>query len=397
MLNIMEKRIIPLLIVAALLAALTACTGGRIPGNSDGNKPIVNDDGNQTGVADAATKPTEKSVKITETAAKAAQTELYECADFSITIPKGWKVTAGGVNIYHSIRVYDPNEPVNQMFIQLKAEPFLHCEEGKAGWQYNCYTMGNAMLAFLADAPVMKNPSTEGFFQIQPQCIDNISRDLSYAGYTFPRFENFTVTERFASTSGMKGYALGDELLRATFTDNGKEGEGLFSASVVDFGATPVSTGRMNGYLLETVDGGYYMVYNIMAVTAVKDTFIEWESLLTKSYNYNLYIKVNSKGWEEGWDFGPNTKLKINGKEVSFTYIYDDPDDIYTFGVTTGITMTPTAAGASGQTEGDKTDTTSPQTGDNSNLALWLTVLFVSCGGVIGGTIYGRKKKHSAK
>ena len=97
-----------------------------------------------------------------------------------------------------------------------------------------------------------------------------------------PRFENFTVTERFASTSGMKGYALGDELLRATFTDNGKEGEGLFSASVVDFGATPVSTGRMNGYLLETVDGGYYMVYNIMAVTAVKDTFIEWESLLTK-------------------------------------------------------------------------------------------------------------------
>ena len=68
----MEKRIIPLLIAAALLAALTACAGGRIPGNSDGNKPIVNDDGNQTGVADAATKPTEKSVKITETAAKAA-------------------------------------------------------------------------------------------------------------------------------------------------------------------------------------------------------------------------------------------------------------------------------------------------------------------------------------
>ena len=59
--------------------------------------------------------------------------------------------------------------------------------------------------------------------------------------------------------------------------------------------------------------------------------------------------------------------------------------------------MTPTAAGASEQTEGDKTDTTSPQTGDNSNLALWLTVLFVSCGGVIGGTICGRKKKHSAK
>ena len=68
MLNIMGKRIIPLLIAAALLAALTACAGGGIPGNSDGNKPIVNDEGNQTGVADAATKPTEKTVKITNSA-----------------------------------------------------------------------------------------------------------------------------------------------------------------------------------------------------------------------------------------------------------------------------------------------------------------------------------------
>ena len=269
-----KVKFLSMIISVVMVLSLTAC-GGKVTENGDGNNTTINDDGTKT-------IQTEKGVKITETAAKAAQTELYECNDFSITIPKGWKVTAGGINIYHSIRVYDPNEPVNQMFIQLKAEPLLHCEEGKAGWQYNCYTMGNSMLAFLADAPVMKNPSTEGFYQIQPQCIDNISRDLSYAGYTFPRFENFTVTERFASTSGMKAYAIGDELLRATFTDNGKEGEGLFSASVVDFGATPVSTGRMNGYLLETVDGGYYMVYNIMAVTAVKDTFIEWESLLTK-------------------------------------------------------------------------------------------------------------------
>lgn len=117
--------------------------------------------------------------------------------------------------------------------------------------------------------------------------------------------------------------------------------------------------------------------------------------MIGKTYNYNLYIKISSKHADEGWYFGPNTKLKINGKEVSFTNV--DPNAIDVFLVTTGITMTPTAAGASEQTEGDKTDTTSPQTGDNSNLALWLTVLFVSCGGVIGGTICGRKKKHSAK
>ena len=37
----------------------------------------------------------------------------------------------------------------------------------------------------------------------------------------------------------------------------------------------------MNGYMLQQADGGYYMAYNVMAVTAAKDTFIEWESVLT--------------------------------------------------------------------------------------------------------------------
>ena len=68
--------------VAALML-LTACTGNTETG---GNK-------------------TEKGIKITKTAAMTVQTEKYESTDFSITIPKGWKVETGGVNIYHSIRV----------------------------------------------------------------------------------------------------------------------------------------------------------------------------------------------------------------------------------------------------------------------------------------------------
>ena len=38
-------------------------------------------------------------------------------------------------------------------------------------------------------------------------------------------------------------------------------------------------------------------------------------------------------------------------------------------------------------------DTTSPQTGDNSNLALWLAVLFISGAGVLGTTVYSKRKK----
>lgn len=38
------------------------------------------------------------------------------------------------------------------------------------------------------------------------------------------------------------------------------------------------------------------------------------------------------------------------------------------------------------------TDVTSPQTGDNSNLALWFAILFISCGGVIGVTVYSKRR-----
>ena len=38
-------------------------------------------------------------------------------------------------------------------------------------------------------------------------------------------------------------------------------------------------------------------------------------------------------------------------------------------------------------------DTKSPQTGDNSHMALWFALLFVSGAGVIGTTVYGKKKR----
>ena len=188
-----------------------------------------------------------------------------------------------------------------------------------------------------------------------------------------------------------------------------------------------------------------------------------------KSYNYTLYIKTNSKGAEEGWYFGQNTKLKINEKEVSFTR--DVSDSEYHFSGATGITMTPTADGHTHSygkawiydsanhwhecSCGDKSDTaahtfkwvtdkeatatekgskheectvcgykkaaveipvtgsatqptdstkpvenkpgntTSPKTGDTSNMLLWFALLFVSGGAAIATTVVSRKKKYN--
>ena len=271
-----RKRTAALVAAGAMMLLLAAC----------GDRPAANDGSNvtsavQTEPLQIETQPREE-FRITQTAAKSAQTERYESADFSITIPEGWNVTTGGTNIYHSIRITDPNEPLNQMFILLKADILLHSQAGKDAWQRS-YQNGNAQAAILARAPVLDNPSTEGFFQIFPQYASFVTDvEPSYSGYTFPQFNDFTVTDRFTSTSSLAASALGDELLRATFTDNGKEGEGMFSASVVDFGSYMISDGSVVDYQLQTADGGYYMAYNIVAITAAKDTFIEWESVLTE-------------------------------------------------------------------------------------------------------------------
>ena len=48
---------------------------------------------------------------------------------------------------------------------------------------------------------------------------------------------------------------------------------------------------------------------------------------------------------------------------------------------------------ATNSTQSENNDTKSPQTGDNSHMALWIALLFVSGAGVIGTTVYGKKKR----
>ena len=72
---------------------------------------------------------------------------------------------------------------------------------------------------------------------------------------------------------------------------------------------------------------------------------------------------------------------------------------------TTEFIITAAQTGGDSQTGGDDTTTqdpdkndgatSSPQTGDNSNMMLWITLLFVSGTGLFGATAYNRKKKYN--
>ena len=305
-----KKSVLSLLLAAALALSLAGCAGQGQPG---GKEPVVNSDGTIT--------KEENDVKITETAARSIETELYETADFSLQIPKGWTVTSGGTAMYHSIRVQDPSQPLNQMFVLLKAEGLLHSQEGKDAYAYNV-TMGNTWAQMLSQAPVLTTPSTENFFKLFSEYAAFVEQwEPSYAGYTFPRFEGFAVTERFPSTGGLSAYALNDEILRATFTEGGKEGEGMFAASVVDFGSAEIAAGPPVGYQIPSADGGYYMAYNVMAVTAVKDSFLEWIDILTEcarslEYSESYVNAVKQAGTEtvaRAMEFSRNANEVLDG------------------------------------------------------------------------------------
>lgn len=58
-----------------------------------------------------------------------------------------------------------------------------------------------------------------------------------------------------------------------------------------------------------------------------------------KTYTYTFYFKTTAQSGEDSWVFGPNTKLKINGKEVEF--VRDSSDNEQQFSGTAKLTMTP--------------------------------------------------------
>ena len=58
-----------------------------------------------------------------------------------------------------------------------------------------------------------------------------------------------------------------------------------------------------------------------------------------KRYTYELALVTSATGSDEGWIFGSNTKLKINGQEVEFTRASDDNEQA--FSVKTKITIAP--------------------------------------------------------
>lgn len=128
------------------------------------------------------------------------------------------------------------------------------------------------------------------------------------------------------------------------------------------------------------------------------------------SYSYNIVLKADRGYFISGdttdisvgnynWgtvdkDFNLEIKNMSTELHIYSPYSIDIPADDATIAITLVDFGNIWKKAASEQTKptGGK-DTTSPQTGDNSNLALWFAVLFVSGAGVLGTTVYSKRKR----
>lgn len=257
------------ILVTVIIVAIVLGIGGLIY-----SKVKNNDTGND--IQKIAKK---ENVKIRENEVRQLTLEDYSTDVFSMKKPKGWTVEGAGIGVFYAIRAYDPQNTNNQVFLMVKMQPLLKSDSAKSAWQ-NYYNLsgGNAQYKVFANAVVLNNPTTEGFYKKFGEISSYVnSIEPTLSSFKFPTFNSFTKQEEFDSTASMKNVALDSKVLRATFKgDNGKDGEGLFLASVVDFGSGQYQAG---------VDTSFYMVYDIMSVTSEKDKFIDYKDILLQTVN----------------------------------------------------------------------------------------------------------------
>ena len=243
----------------------------------------------------------DKNIKIVKSEASQIEFEDFSNGDITLKKPKGWKVITAGSKDQYSIRVYDPNNSIYQVFLNLKTSGYTKSADSKKFWQNS---MPNSPMAQL---PYIEEKTTEGFFKMYTEMCEPETTDT----VVLPIIKNFQISENLGKS------VFGGDILRATFKDvNGKEGEGIFTAYVFDPGPYYVYE---HVYYGKQIDMYYLNVYDTIFITTPKDKFIDWEETLTTIFSsltftdsfINEFNKVQTEGMKNF------NKIREIGNEIS--------------------------------------------------------------------------------
>ena len=263
-----KRKLIKIIVISVIIVIILAIVGGVIIKNNM-NEDTLDDNNNVSVKKEKTTKKDKKEnkepeVKIVKNEAQNIKLEDFDNGLVSMKIPKGWKVDTVGDYIHYTVKVYNPENPTYQFFFNMKTEAYNKSQYAKSFYQR--YYPNE----IFAKNPVIEEETTEGFYKI----FNEMGILNNTASFTFPTLSNFKLIENLGSAP------MGGDLLRASFTDeNGKEGEGIFTAYVYDAGSYYMNENIISGKQIDTYP---LSVYNTVFITAPKDELIDWEDTLNQ-------------------------------------------------------------------------------------------------------------------
>jgi len=277
----------------------------RYVGNKKNNNSNSNNNNNNNN------NNNKENVKITKAKTETLELVQYDGGEFTMKIPKGWKVSKGGTGLFYGIRVYDPNDNRNQIFYILKEQPFYKSP--------NAESMYIMSVGYAAGIYIGGDPTTEQIFKMNNSYANKAYElqnggALEFKGFEFPVINDFTVIESYEGNSILHNQAVDDKVLRATFNNGTGEAEGLFNACVVDFGTLGYGNDQFS----------YYMAYNVSGITAAKDDFINYKDILLESLNSIAFSAKYSQITVDGINQQTNNALNTSNQLKQAYQSYND-------------------------------------------------------------------------
>jgi hypothetical protein len=169
---------------------------------------------------------------------------------FTIKKPKGWEVIISGMCTTLAFLIYDPNEPLRQIFYFGSVRPVYMSQAQKDNDQYICSLVQPPCPYSWVDAPVVNPLTVENFFSHWPE-IASMQNATSFMP-EFPKLKDLELISgsAMAQTPMMPGAET--TLVRGVFTDGNpvspKAAQGQFLATVLPDPFIGAGTG--SGYII---------------------------------------------------------------------------------------------------------------------------------------------------
>ena len=307
------KKLIVLLTLSAVALSFAACGDGKPDAGVSATEAATT----AVTATEAGTTADDSADKITIVPTAASGLKLVEkdTEAFTMQIPEGWELRYGwdGEKLL-MIRVYDPEQPVNQIFYATDMVPFMKNQKSA-----DMYAASGMKL--FSEAPILDPPKNETLFKQIPKLRTYFldTKKLEASAELIPEMYNFQLLESMNANSAYKDDSFDDSVIYGTFrtADASAEGEGIGFGAIVDL------YGNMESPLYGE-DMSYYNVYSFTAITSVKDEFVNYQDILCKSFStLNIkqeFIDLSLKNSED--NFG--AFQEINASIAASYYSYNN-------------------------------------------------------------------------